>query len=81
MYDTFSHSRKMLTGLEPPTSGDIEIMGFKYPQEWKEIQKLIGLCPQYSILYPDLTPKEHLMFYGELKQSSSRTDLTDEVEQ
>ncbi len=63
----------MITGLEEPTSGSIEILDFRMPEQWPEVQKVIGLCPQYSILYPDLTPREHLRFYGKLK-----TDLEDE---
>lgn len=26
-----------------------------------------GFCPQYDIIYDDLTPAEHIRFYGELK--------------
>ena len=59
--------RKMLTGLESMTSGTVQIMGLKYPDRWEEIQKLIGLCPQHGILYPELTVREHLEFYGRLK--------------
>ena len=49
------------------TSGTVEIMGLKYPDRWEKIQTLMGLCPQHSILYPELTIREHLEFYGRLK--------------
>ena len=45
--------RKIITGLESMTSGVIRIMDMEYPKEWKEIQKLLGLCPQHAILYPE----------------------------
>lgn len=65
--------RKMLTGLESMTSGSVEIMGLKYPERWQEIQKLIGLCPQQGILYPELTVGEHLELYGRLKGMAGET--------
>ena len=64
----------MITGLETPTSGNIQVLGFNYPEQWHDIQKVIGFCPQYSILYPDMTVREHLDFYGKLK------GLEDEIE-
>lgn len=57
----------MLTGLESMTSGSVSIMGMRYPEQWSEIQNLIGLCPQKGIVFPDLTTREHLEFYGRLK--------------
>jgi len=30
-------------------------------------QSLIGLCPQFDVLYDDLTVEEHLLFYVRLK--------------
>ena len=70
MSNIFAHStnknlsRKLLTGLEIPTSGTIEVMGMKFPKEWGNIQKVLGYCSQDSILFPDLTAMEHLVkFY------------------
>lgn len=72
----------MLTGLEKMTSGQIEIQGYSYPSQWSQIQELIGLCPQYSILYPDLTTREHLLFYGKLKGNGIRDkDLENDVDE
>ena len=33
----------------------------------KKIQKCIGVCPQFDILFDKLTPKEHLKFYARIK--------------
>lgn len=57
----------MLTGLETITDGTVTVMGMSSPDQWSEIRQMIGLCPQRSILYPDLTAREHLIFYGNLK--------------
>lgn len=55
-------------------------MGFNFPHEWDEIQKVVGFCPQHSILYPDLTTKEHLTFYGRLKGAIRRRDIDEDVQ-
>ncbi|RWS13138.1 ATP-binding cassette sub-family A member 1-like protein [Dinothrombium tinctorium] len=57
----------MLTGILPPTSGNITIDGFDLSTQTKIARKKIGLCPQHNVLYDDLTVKEHLLLYGALK--------------
>uniref|UniRef100_A0A914VMV3 ABC transporter domain-containing protein n=1 Tax=Plectus sambesii TaxID=2011161 RepID=A0A914VMV3_9BILA len=32
-----------------------------------EVRRSLGFCPQYDIIYPELTVKEHMKFYGDLK--------------
>ena len=39
----------------------------------------IGLCPQQSILYDMLTPREHLTMYGKLKGVLNSTELETDV--
>lgn len=41
----------LLTGMIQPTSGLVEILGMKYPEDVGEIRKNIGLCLQYNVLY------------------------------
>jgi ATP-binding cassette subfamily A (ABC1) protein 3 len=36
-----------------------------------EARKLLGLCPQYNILIPELTVGEHLQFFARLKGSTT----------
>ena len=69
----------MLTGIVPPTSGSSEILGFNTWSQWNIVQKLIGLCPQQSILYNILTVKEHLSLYGKLKGVLTQFDLDLEI--
>ena len=45
----------ILTGLLQPTSGSIEILGYRYPADMDEIRLNIGLCLQYNVLYDNLT--------------------------
>eukprot|EP00095_Tigriopus_kingsejongensis_P012217 maker-scaffold927_size80360-snap-gene-0.21 protein:Tk12217 transcript:maker-scaffold927_size80360-snap-gene-0.21-mRNA-1 annotation:"atp-binding cassette sub-family a member 7" len=72
---------KMLTGLETMTSGEIEICGYSYPSQWTQIQSKIGFCPQNSILFPDLSTREHLSFYGQLKGLDGVDELNEAVEE
>src|SRR5216684_4441228 len=49
---------RMLTGLIPPSSGSIELMGMPMPERGLEIKKRIGLVPDESLLFDRLTGSE-----------------------
>src|SRR4051795_7553954 len=57
---------RMLTGLIPPDSGEIEILGFKLPGEELAIKQRIGLVPDESLLFDRLTGAEFLEFVGRM---------------
>jgi ABC-2 type transport system ATP-binding protein len=57
---------KMLTGLIPPDSGSIEILGYRLPQQDLEIKRRIGLVPDESLLFDRLTGAEFLEFAGRM---------------
>jgi ABC-2 type transport system ATP-binding protein len=57
---------RMLTGLIPPTSGEIELMGKRMPEHEIEIKKRIGLVPDESLLFDRLTGTEFLEFVGRM---------------
>jgi ABC-2 type transport system ATP-binding protein len=57
---------RMLTGLIPPTSGEIELLGMPMPQQALEIKKRIGLVPDESLLFDRLTGGEFLEFVGRM---------------
>jgi len=57
---------RMLTGLIPPDSGEIEILGYKLPDQEIEIKKRIGLVPDESLLFDRLTGAEFLEFVGRM---------------
>ena len=57
---------RMLTGLIPPTSGSIELLGMRLPDRELEIKQRIGLVPDESLLFDRLTGAEFLEFVGRM---------------
>ena len=57
---------RMLTGLAPPTSGEMEILGMRMPEREIDIKRRIGLVPDESILFDRLTGAEFLEFVGRM---------------
>jgi ABC-2 type transport system ATP-binding protein len=57
---------RMLTGLIPPTSGIIELLGLAMPADEMAIKQRIGLVPDESLLFDRLTGAEFLEFVGRM---------------
>src|SRR6478736_6663482 len=57
---------RMLMGLAPPTSGSIEILGMRLPEQDVEIKSRIGLVPDESLLFDHLTGAEFVEFVGRM---------------
>jgi ABC-type multidrug transport system ATPase subunit len=57
----------MLTGMYKPTSGNAWMAGYDIKNRLELVQLQIGVCPQFDILWSELTCKEHLLFYARLK--------------
>ena len=56
----------MLTGVLVPTSGTATIGGFDIIKEPLQVKKLIGLVPQDLALYPTLSARANLNFFGSI---------------
>lgn len=54
----------MLCGLIRPTSGSFTIDGLSFKGNAKKIKQRIGVVPQEYALYPTLTAKENLHYFG-----------------
>jgi ABC-2 type transport system ATP-binding protein len=70
---------RMLCGLIKPSSGSAEIVGFRVPNQGRQIRQRIGYMGQNSTLFEDLTVKENIEFYGAVykmnrKEVRERTD-------
>lgn len=69
----------MLTGLLSPTQGDAIIDGHSVVQTVNEVKKVIGVVPQEIALYPTITARENLVFWGKM-YGLSRNQLGERVD-
>src|SRR4030066_1179482 len=56
----------MLTGVIPPTSGTARIGGHDILKESNQVKKINGLVPQDLALYPTLSARANLNFFGRI---------------
>ncbi|MCL5407296.1 MAG: ABC transporter ATP-binding protein, partial [Patescibacteria group bacterium] len=57
---------RMLVTLLRPTSGSAKLAGFDIEHDQDEVRRHIGLVAEKIILYPHLTARENLNFFGRL---------------
>jgi ATP-binding cassette, subfamily A (ABC1), member 3 len=57
----------ILTGLFPPTTGSAIVNGFDIRTDITKVRSSLGICPQFNVLFDELTVEEHLYFYCKLK--------------
>lgn len=56
----------ILCGLFPPSSGTVHIDGKNLRSDLSAIKDIVGIVPQDIALYPTLTARENLAFYGSM---------------
>lgn len=71
----------MLSGLLRPTDGDASIMGHSVVREPESARSSLGVVPQDIALYPDLSARENLVFWGKMYglRGSALKSRVDEV--
>jgi ATP-binding cassette subfamily A (ABC1) protein 3 len=69
----------MITGLTPISSGECTIYGNPLPSALNTIRTMTGICPQQNVLFPSLTVREHLRYFGSIKSLCGKK-LSEEVE-
>ncbi|KAF8088887.1 hypothetical protein N665_0527s0007 [Sinapis alba] len=57
----------MMTGLLKPSSGTALVQGLDICKDMNKVYTSMGVCPQHDLLWETLTGREHLLFYGRLK--------------
>lgn len=57
----------MITGVFECSHGDCYVAGHSIKTEIEKVHLNIGVCPQFDILWPQLTVEEHLYFYTRLR--------------
>ncbi|KAL9314235.1 hypothetical protein ACSQ67_019687 [Phaseolus vulgaris] len=70
----------MMIGLTKPTSGTAFVQGLDIRTHMDGIYTSMGVCPQHDLLWESLTGREHLLFYGRLKNLKGSA-LTEAVEE
>lgn len=70
---------KILSGLSKPSLGSVHIMGSDIARDTVKVKKCIGVVPETSNLYPELSCFENLLFAGRLygistKEVQSKSD-------
>ena len=63
---------RMLTSLTKPTEGTAKIFGYDIQSQTIAAKKHVGIVPEISNIYDDLSAWDNLMFTGELYQVSKR---------
>ncbi len=58
---------KILSGLLRPSKGKVQYFNGNTSRQPTELLPAIGLVSPYLQLYPDLTAKEHLEFFGKMR--------------
>jgi ABC-type multidrug transport system ATPase subunit len=57
----------MITGDISITSGDAIVNNYSVSKQIEKVHKNIGYCPQFDVIFPLLTAREHLLFYARLR--------------
>ncbi|KAK2664002.1 hypothetical protein Ddye_002576 [Dipteronia dyeriana] len=70
----------MMIGLINSTSGTAIVQGLNMATDMDKIYTSMGVCAQYDLLWETLTGREHLLFYGRLKNLKGEA-LTQAVEE
>ncbi|KAH9775723.1 ABC transporter A family member 7 [Citrus sinensis] len=70
----------MMIGITRPTSGTAYVQGLDIRTDMDRIYTSMGVCPQEDLLWETLTGREHLLFYGRLKNLKGPA-LTQAVEE
>lgn len=60
----------ILIGLYQPSKGTAFLNGYNIRDQIGQIRSSLGICPQFNVLFDELTVEEHLEFYCKLKHTS-----------
>ncbi len=68
-----STTMTMIAGLKRADSGTIKLDGYSMATDFDKVKTLLGLVPQDLAIYPDLTARENLNFFGRLHGIRGKT--------
>jgi ABC-2 type transport system ATP-binding protein len=71
---------EILEGLNPPTSGDVQVLGRRWGRDDRDIRERLGVCLQQTVLSPKLEVHETLeLFRAFYRDGRAPTDVMAEV--
>jgi heme exporter protein A len=68
---------RILASLSKPTIGEVQVAGYRLPDQAAAVRRRLGVVSHQPLLYGDLTAEENLLFYGRmygLSQTGARID-------
>lgn len=74
-----STTLNILTGFLTPTTGTAFVQGHDIRSDMDQVYGCMGVCPQDNLVWEQLTAREHLLFYGRLKNLHGK-ELSNAVE-
>lgn len=69
----------MISGLSTPTSGDVRVLGFDVSRQTQQMRQVLGVVPQETALYEELTAWDNMDFHATLygvPRDEKRTRIT-----
>lgn len=54
---------RLFVGMMNATEGKVYVEGYDTTTQKSQMRKLLGLCPQHNLFFPDLTIQEHVIFF------------------
>lgn len=71
---------RMLTGYTPPTSGTAIIAGFDVQIDSLDAREHVGYLPERIPIYPDMTVREYVSYWAELRGLRDRRRRMEQVD-
>jgi heme exporter protein A len=69
---------RILSSLSKPTLGEVQIAGYRLPQQAASVRRALGVVSHQPLLYGDLTAEENLRFYGRMYDLEDLPERVDE---
>lgn len=70
----------MITGITSPNKGQILVNDHDIVKDTAMARRQIGFCPQYNLLFDEMTVLEHLVFFSKLKENYNMAEINSILE-
>lgn len=71
----------LITGLYKPDNGTIRVAGLDPVKDYKKTRRQIGLLPQTTALYPELSARENLRFHAALYLPKKQKEIKKRIDE